>query len=213
VTLVRARLRGAYRENDPCGLPTSSCADGDLIEPPASGIAAHVSSFGRPETCSDGRDHDGGQTIQCDNSIRSPKAEPGLTAGAQRACLRARTPTAASSLPSCSRCLAGPRAPRGIQTPSTNRTTRLPLATRTARCQPYECRLHLVICPHLQSRGRHCRLRSGVPPAVPVQRRLGLSAHRWCRTAQAHDLRAGWRMRVWPVVHPGVPERFRLRRR
>jgi hypothetical protein len=33
------------------------------------GSCACGASFGRPETCSDGRDQDGGQTIQCDNGI------------------------------------------------------------------------------------------------------------------------------------------------
>lgn len=34
------------------------------------GRCACGASFGRPEACSDGRDQDGGQTIQCDNGIR-----------------------------------------------------------------------------------------------------------------------------------------------
>ena len=34
------------------------------------GSCACGASFGRPETCADGRDQDGGPTIQCDNGIR-----------------------------------------------------------------------------------------------------------------------------------------------
>jgi hypothetical protein len=34
------------------------------------GSCACGASFGRPETCSDGSDQDGGQTIQCDDGIR-----------------------------------------------------------------------------------------------------------------------------------------------
>jgi hypothetical protein len=46
---------------DPCrSTPTCACL----------GSCACGTSFGRPETCVDARDQDGGPTIQCDNGIR-----------------------------------------------------------------------------------------------------------------------------------------------
>jgi hypothetical protein len=46
---------------DPCrSTPTCACL----------GSCACGTSFGRPQTCVDARDQDGGQTIQCDNGIR-----------------------------------------------------------------------------------------------------------------------------------------------